>query len=253
MAGKLRSMATLAAALLLVLPAAARPQQAIVGVVAEVNTAERIERAAVILVGANGVAYGAVLSDSAGLFEISVPAPGPYVLRAHRAGYNPTESAVIEVPAKARVEVRVNLRRNPTMLEGVTVYGDAPQTPQLREFHRRRALRQGYSFTRADFERLKATWVIDLMPSIPGYRPAGGGIVREEGRSRSLSLNFRRCPPAVYVDGYESKLGLFELFGGMPLDHVYGVEVFRTWSDTPGEYATSTCGVILIWTVAVEH
>lgn len=249
---------TLAGVLIVLLPAPASSQQAIVGVVAELDTDERIEHAAVILVGADGTAHGAALSDSAGSFDISVPAAGQYSLRAHRVGYDP-HSVAIRVPADARVEVHVNLRRDPMMLDAVTVTGEAPQSIPQRDFHRRQRLRQGYHFTRADFERLNASQVIHLLHWVPGYRPRGGAIVRDDReRSRSLALNFRDCPPVVYVDGYESRLGLLQVFGGISLSYVYGVEVFRNWSDVPGEFAMSrrgrsACGVIAIWTVAVER
>lgn len=209
--GPMRSATTLAGVLIILLPGVARPQQAIVGVVAELNSGERIERAAVILLGADGTAHGAGLSDSAGRFQVSVPAPGLYNLRTHRAGYDPSESGVIEVPANGRVEVRVNLRPNPMMLDAVTVTGEAPRSIPQRDFHRRQRLRQGYHFTRADFERLNASTVDDLLHEIPGYSSIGTGA------SRSVTLNFRRCPPKVYVDGYRSRLGLLEVFGGMPL------------------------------------
>lgn len=242
-----RLIAALAGSLVLLTPAAVSAQQSIRGVVAQVETALPINRAALFLMGADGALYGSALSDSAGQFEIDVPLPGGYILRVHRVGYNATQSELVQVPANAVVEVRVNLRPNPLMLEPVTVYGESPQTRQLREFHMRRSQRRGYHFSRADFERLKATTVLHLVPEIPGYRYQG------TSKNPWITLNDRRCPPAVYVDGFEWRLGFFDLIHGLPLDQVYGVEVFRRWGNVPVEFSggRALCGVILIWTVAV--
>lgn len=235
---------------LLATPAALSAQQSIRGVVAQVETGDRIARAAVLLLGIDGPVHGAALSDTAGEFEIAVPSPGKYLLRALRAGYYPTESGAITVPANAVVEVRVNLRPDPVLLEAVTVYGEAPQTRELREFHLRRSQRRGYSFTRADFERLNASRVMDLLPEVPGFSSRG------TPRTRQITLNFRRCQPAVFIDGYSPRLAppeLIHLLETLPLHMVYGVEVFRDFSSVPPEYGLQVCGAILIWTVAVER
>ncbi len=229
-------------------PGALSAQESIRGIVAEIETADPIGGAVVSLLGSDSALHAMVLSDSLGWFEVGIPRVGSYVLRVNRIGYQPTRSGVIAVPADAVVEVRVNLTPDPLMLEAVTVRAAAPLTPELRGFYKRRDQRRGYQFTRADLERLNATMVAHVLTEIPGYRKTRGGI----------SLNFRRCRPAVFVDGYEPLLPGLYLGSGLPIGHVHGVEVFRNWSDVPGEFALprrgdARCGVILIWTVAVER
>lgn len=231
-------------------------EQAIEGIVAELQRGHPVARAAVLLLDAENSVLAATLTSDSGSFRLEISQPGSYHLRVSRVGYRPTQSASIEVRANTTVQVRVNLRPDAVALEGVTVRGDAALSRELAGFWRRRNQRRGYNFTRADFERLGAATVADVLITVPGYRPVGGSIVREEGRARSLSLNFRRCPPVVYVDGYASKFGLWDLFGGLPLSHIYGVEVFRNWSDVPAEFGgtgRARCGVIVVWTVAMER
>jgi hypothetical protein len=146
------------------------------------------------------------------------------------------------------LEVRVNLRPAAViLLEGVTVVGEAPMTPERRGFEHRRSLARGQGFTEDDFERLKAGNLLHVLTAeVPGVRYQNTPL------RRSLSLNFRRCEPAVFVNGFESPLAFLDLLDGMPLHLVAAMEVYRTWSDTPVEfmprYRPSSCGVIAIWT-----
>ena len=58
--------------------------QAIRGTVAVIETGERIDRAAVMLIGTDGAAHAAMLTDSTGQFSLEAPEPGAYVVRAQR-------------------------------------------------------------------------------------------------------------------------------------------------------------------------
>ncbi len=241
------------AIILLLIPPSIVAQQTIHGVVARLETVATIDRATVLLVGPDGMIQGATLSDSAGRFEIDVPRHGNYTLRVHRVGYEGTESASIGVAPNTSVEVRVNLTPEPAMLEAITVYGEIPQARELREFHQRRSFNRGYSFIRSDFERLNVMKMPDLLIEIPGARVRGN-----YRRERQVELNWRKCEAAVFVNGRESVLPFLELSDGFTMDHVYGIEIFREFSDVPAEYAApdirnARCGVILIWTMSVKR
>jgi hypothetical protein len=234
-------------------PSITNAQQSIRGVIAELGTAGRIARATVWLLDADSAVHAATVSDSSGEFEIAVQAPGRYILRGQRIGYISAESDIIDVPANHVVEVRINLRPDPLMLEAVTVYGEMPHSREIEGFYTRRSQHRGYNFTRADFERMSATDMSHVLSEIPSGRIHG-----TTPRNRKVTLNFNRCEPAVFIDGREWQLGFLDLAEGLPLSTVYGIEVFTTQSDTPGEFASprwhrARCGVIVVWTWAVER
>ena len=244
----------LAGGLILVTPPVLGAQQLIHGTVGRVDTGDRIGRVAVFLMGIDGAVYGAVVSDSAGRFEIDVPTSGTYTIRAQRIGYNPTLSATIHVPSNGTVQVRINLRPTAQMLEGVTVYGEVPvRTPELRDFAKRRRQHRGYNFDRADIERMRATQVTDVLQMVPTYR-----IRRTSGHDRTITLGLG-CSPDVFIDGWRVPMGREDRWAieDLQIESVYGIEVFTHKSEIPSQYMFSragrhACAVILVWTVAMR-
>ncbi len=191
---------------------------------------------------------------------MEVPATGGYFVRVQRAGYDATRSGILHVPPDAAVQVRVNLRPDPAMLEAVTITGEAPvRTRQLREFWKRRRQHRGFNFSRQEIERIGAREVLDVLRHVPTFRRQG-----TRPRDRSISLNFRRCTPVVYVDGWELPYtdgdvdGVFQtIVASMPIDLVYGVEVFTNLADVPAQlqatkYNAASCGVIAVWTESMR-
>lgn len=230
------------------LPAALVAQQSVRGVVVRAGTADPVQHASVYLVAEAGTIEGVTFSDSAGRFVLAAPAPGSYTLHVHRTGYVATRSGTLRVPADSSVVARVHLSPSAIMLEAITVFGKAPArlTPELQEFLTRRRMRVGYSFSREDFQRLKAEHPVDLLREIAGFTTLGGRASR-----RRYVLNARRCPPAIFVDGRRSQLPQSELLENFSLWNVYGVEVFRDQLSAPAQYA-SGCGSVVIWTRAAE-
>ncbi|MFQ5704769.1 MAG: carboxypeptidase regulatory-like domain-containing protein [Gemmatimonadales bacterium] len=107
------------------------------GKVAVLDIADPIPSAVVFLLGVNDEVFGATVTDSAGRFELRVSEPGTFVLRVHRVGYVPASSEALSLPEGRILDVRVNMRPDATMLEGVTVYG-IRLTPGQAEFERRK-------------------------------------------------------------------------------------------------------------------
>ena len=224
--------------------------QAIRGKVAVIDIGEPIAKAAVLLLGEDGVAYAATLTDSAGHFELETSFAGRFVLRAHRVGYHGTSSDPIELAPGRIVEVRINLRPDAIMLEAITVYGRVFQSRQMKEFLRRRRLGLSrYSFSRSEIEQMRAGTILNVVTQVPGARVVG------RHRNRSMRLNARGCPPRIYIDGNRAYHEFFSV--PFPIDWIEAIEVFRTASETPAyyrdpDYRIARCGTILIWTVSIK-
>ena len=150
-----------------------------------------------------------------------------YLLQARRIGYAP-DSATIEVPVNEVVEVQINLRPAGIELEEVVVYGRAAETAGQREFESRKGLPWGHWLDRERIEATRQRTVHDVVRfEVPALRDCA----------------------LVYLDGRrESAFGM-----DIPLDWVYGIEVYRSYFNVPIRYRDpfregSRCGAILIWT-----
>ncbi|NIQ58894.1 MAG: hypothetical protein GWN71_37655, partial [Gammaproteobacteria bacterium] len=108
--------------------APAAGQEEIRGTVAVVDMAEPIPGAAVLVSDIDGRVVEAVVADSLGEFDVSLPGVGNYLLRVYRVGFKPASSA-IQVARGQTISVRVNLRpTDAVLLEGITVYGERVRT-----------------------------------------------------------------------------------------------------------------------------
>lgn len=205
----------------------ALPAQGVRGSVAEAGTGEPIPGAIVLLSTAPGRIEAAARTDASGGFALPVAAPGQYRLQARRIGYAP-DSARIELAANEVVEVRINLRPAGILLEEVVVYGRAAETAGQREFLSRQNLPWGHWLDRERIARTRQRTVRDV---VRFQVPALGDCA------------------LVYLDGRrESAFGM-----DIPLDWVYGIEVYRSYFNVPIRYRDpfregSRCGAILIWT-----
>ena len=230
-------------------------QQTIHGTVGRVDNGDRIDRVAVLLMGTDGAVYGAVLSDSVGRFKIDVPAPGDYTIRVQRFGYNATRSGMISVPANAAVQIRVNLRPDPEMLETVTVTGERERFAPgpLRGFYDRKRRGLGHFLTREQIEEKGVNRFTSLLRLMHGVRIVSLGGSRSGVRMRGFGgLTGASCIPLLYWDGV--KTGKIDGITDLGPDGVLfpsdleAIEVY-TPSSVPGEFGGSDarCGVIVVW------
>lgn len=240
------------AACLLALPCTAHAQAVqLRGTVINAQTQKALEGAQILLFAPDGAVQAAATSDSAGGFSFEALTAGRYTIRVLHIGFAPARGNVVNVAALSTTTVLVPLSQVVT-IEGVTVTGNAlPEGLRIREFETRRRMHIGTSFNRDDFERLYAEHVLDLLVEVDGFVRLGGGSTTD----RSYAVNFRRCTPAIWIDGFFSTLPPNEVIENLSLWNVYGVEVFRNASEIPGEYTVrgpAGCGLILIWTRRME-
>ena len=227
-----RILAAAAVVTCVLLPSIATAQ-AIHGVVYLAKSDTVIEGATVELVGPDGIAQPIVVTGRDGAFTIEAPEVGRYTLRIRRIGYRP-QYVAITLGGEQAIELRVNLARQVTLLEGVTIFGETAETPEQREFLSRRGLKWGYSFNRAVSEQLhlgNAAEVVVIQVPLMRYR-LGCSVVLLDGR-----------PLRIELDEF-------------PLDWVYGIEVYKSYFDIPTQYrdvADRRCGAVLLWSTTVGN
>jgi hypothetical protein len=208
--------------------------QAVTGIVANVNTLERLVGAEVLLFAMDSVLNAATFSGENGEFFIEASEAGTYTMEVRHLGYKGRAVTILLQTDKV-IEVRVNLAAEATELEGVTVYGQTAETEDQREFLSRRHLPWNYSFDMEEIERLHAASVYEVVQfGVPG------------GEARCYT---------VYLDGLPnvSALGVNRAYDKISLRFVYGIEVYRYYMDIPIKYRDAfadpqmRCGAILIW------
>jgi vitamin B12 transporter len=133
-------------------------------------------------------------------------------------------------------------------------------SPVLDNFHARMRSGFGTYFTREDIQRLKPTYMSDLVTRVPGLWVAtsGRGTERQIYSNRNAGGLGRDCPAQIFVDGrlMNPRLGGVGEVVGMSLDEavhpndVEGIEIYRGLATVPAEFLTpdARCAVIAVWT-----
>jgi hypothetical protein len=235
---------------LIAAPAAAVPTavqaQIVRGQVIEAAARIAVRGATLELRDERGRAVGRVVSDSLGLFSLTVLNAGTYTLQTTHPSYfahpadtlrlGPAESVTIEVrldPAVIPLQPLIVTTRARGWLEGFET--------------RRRTGGFGRFLTRQDIDARQASRSTDLLRGVPGV------ILTQQRRGPPL-LQMRGtgglCMPAIWIDG----LHIPHYAGGTTIDDALspltldGVEIYNSVSSAPIEYRTGSCGVVLFWT-----
>ncbi len=218
----------------LLLPSTATAQT-IHGVVYLAESDTLIEGATAQLIGPDGIAQRLVVTGRDGAFRIQALGVGRYTLRVRRIGYSP-QYVAFTLGGQQAIELRVNLARQVTLLEGVTIFGETAETPEQREFLSRRNLKWGYSFNKKEIEQLHQGTARDV-------------VVMQVPLMRARL----RCS-LIYLDGRPLRIDL----GEFPLDWAYGIEVYKSYIDIPIKYRDIArrrrpCGAVLLWSTTVGN
>jgi carboxypeptidase family protein/TonB-dependent receptor-like protein len=210
--------------------AAQRAPAGIVGRLVARETGAPIEGATIILIGTGT----RVTTDSTGRFRYADLPPGAHRLEARAIGYR---KSVWELRLDEGEQLRYDFELDALGydLPEVVVEGQ-------RDFERRRARGLGFFFTREEIERRHATTLSDLMRAVPGLQTT----CRRGSCTIQMSRSPRGCRPEYYLDGFAAS---FSVGPDFRLTGIYGIEVYRTASETPTEFRKPElrCGVILIW------
>jgi hypothetical protein len=192
----------------------------------------------------------AAVTDPGGRFRIDLPAPGSYLLRAQRLGYEALETEPFQL-SREPLELMVTLDPEAIALDPVTVIG----TPQDREqqwlersgFNHRRALGLGTFISREELERRGAFSLIDTFYGVRGFR-----VIRLDHRDRHViaGRSSAPCYPAVFVDGVHLQRIGEDVLNHINLRDVAGIEAYPNQASIPVRYNERgrACAAILVWT-----
>src|SRR5688572_7960215 len=95
--------------------------QVIAGRVLEAGSGTPVAGAQLRLLAANGSERGAVVTDSSGWFQVTLPNAGRYSLAVEHIGYARFASTMLDVPARQTVTVEIRLGRDAIPLEPLVV------------------------------------------------------------------------------------------------------------------------------------
>lgn len=232
------------------------------GVVRDDETSQPIAGARVEVFDFSWRKLGNRVTDAQGGFQYPIRRPGTYRLRVTRVGYAVVTTPDLVTGANSYLNVEVRLKSDAVLLAPVAVVARSSSNPSpvLDNFHARMRSGFGTFFTREDIQRLRPTYLSDLVTRVPGLwvSTSGRGTERQIYSGRNAGGVARDCPAQIYVDG---RLMNPRVSGGgdvvgMTLDEavhpndVEGIEIYRGLATVPAEFLTpdARCAVIAVWT-----
>ena len=198
-------------------------------------------------------------TDSAGRYRLRAPHAGRYVIHVRRVGFSPQRTAAYELRRSEERVVDFSMTRLAADLDTVVIAEQTVrQSFMLDGFMARQALGVGRFYDREALEARGFPTMATLLREVPGLRvssSAGRTNVRLN-RAGTLSSQGTQCAPGIILDGVivgrpddspESTSGLLGSINGREVE---GVEIYRSRSQVPAEFAgpEARCGAILIWT-----
>jgi hypothetical protein len=238
-------------ALALLVAAVPASAQTIRGQVLDGMSKQALTDVTVSLMDPDAVVLDSVAAGPDGSFELPVPGPGDYYLRADRDRYTTVVDGIFEFFAEeGEMSVVMFMNPRPFEIEGIDVQVEREQVRRkLRSvgFYERAATGLGRFIGPAQLRERIMVNIGDILRGIPGIVYDGDTVL-----FRSFGLDASgTCAPNVFIDGTR-------LFGQVQLDAVLdpndveAVEVFRGVAQIPLEYSgfNGSCGTMLIWTKA---
>lgn len=222
--------------LVLGLPSAGSAQ-VVSGRVTDAATGRPLGGVEIVLLDTLGEARVRVVSDSIGRFALAAPAPGEYLLRAARIGYDTVRAEVPTLEYAESIDIELRLGVRPLTLDVLTVTARrrdvSLRARDMRDYYarvdRNRHLIGSRIFTREWIDRYFSHWTYDELARrvFPPFRRAG-----------------HACEPTVYWNGVPISFDV-----DIPLTSLEGVEVYRGIAPTDSRFTDiGACGVVLVWT-----
>ena len=248
--GWLQRSCLLAAAVLLCLCSAAPgAAQSVSGRLLDDATDAGIAGAIVMLLDLDDQVLSRALTAEDGAFELAVPVPGQYRVRAQRIGYVMATSAPLDLVQSRSLVVEFRLSAAAVPLAPITVVDrERAWDPRLEfmGYYERKATygKEGRGFGHfldgEQLERRIAFSVLDLLRDLPGIhvRAAGG---------RKLGVTGRRGCVSFFLDGAPLVMGGIDDM--IIPSATVAIEVYPG-GVVPAEYLSlrSVCAVVAVWT-----
>lgn len=258
-----RSALLMAVASALPAPTAA---QTVLGTVFDSRTGDPLPIARVSLEDIEGREVDATLATGSGLFRLTAPSEGAYVLVGSTIGGTPYRQGPIVLAPAQEVSVEFVLPSAVMELTGLTVEVERRvQKLEMNGFYDRALIGSGIHIDAVDLDRRTSNSVGDILRMVPGVRLPNSSV---PGRSYILFSAAERavlynapgtvCAPRIILDGYVVQQGgptpfdfLVDVDGLLNAQTLAGIEVYRRPSEVPTQYGgtQSLCGVLVIWSV----
>lgn len=276
-----QSIATTAAFALamIVVPALASAQAVLRGVLYDDSTGTPLRGGAVVLVDpASDSPVYHTQADSTGVFSINIEHAGMYQIAAIHEGYQSILSRPVPFQSGDRLTVKIPIAQGGSPLHhiGVTEHvtalaAAAPARVQPRMTEEDEALsRRGHTGLGTVYDRQKLMTmnvhtvgdVLAMTPGVGVADPMGGQSSSVQMRQSQLNfgpgsaagLTGSVCHVGWFLNGQrydrpDDSAGIYALTG-LSIKEVDAIEVYRSISEVPAEYAASDlrCGVVAVWT-----
>lgn len=212
-----------------------------------------------------------VSTDSLGNFSLQT-GRGVFQLAAVRPGYSSVLSAPIPLENGERITIRVPIAEqgDPQHRIGVTEHIRPSEARDAKRaaadptgFASRRVSGTGLQYDRKQLEKSTYHTLGEFLQNVPGLKVGDPNSTGSMMMSRTASMqmagamagSLASCSIGWFVDGHRMDMpgrtdGVTDGLGGIPLDAIEAVEVFRGLSEMPSEFASPElrCGAIAIWT-----
>jgi hypothetical protein len=246
------------------------PAQAVLrGILYDDATGARLRGTVMLVDPATDAPLMHSVTDTLGQFSMQFRG-GTVQVAAVRAGYRSVLSAPMSFQSGERLTIRIPIAvdRDPIHAIGVLEHvratdgarGDARKVA-LEGFNARRRLGTGLHFDHAQLVDSRRRTLGDFLQTVPGLRVTDPTstrsmmIQRNQAIAATSSIGGQSCQVAWFVDGHRMDIpgrsdAMTDALGGIPLETIAGLEVFRGLSEIPSEFAEPDvrCGAIAIWT-----
>ena len=269
--------ATAAFALAMIMfPALAGAQAVLRGVLYDDATGTPLRGGAVVLVdpASDSPVYHTQV-DSTGVFSVNIEHAGAYQIAAIHEGYQSILSGAVPFQAGDRLTVKIPIAANgnPVHHIGVTEHvtalnsaGPSPAQPHQSEqqamFSRRAHTGLGTVYDHEKLLSLNVHTVGDVLAMTPGVGvddPTGGSSSSVQMRQSQLNFGPSSAAGSVchvgwFLNGQRydrpGDSGNMYALTGLSVKEVDAIEVYRSISEVPAEYAAADlrCGVVAVWT-----
>jgi TonB-dependent Receptor Plug Domain/Carboxypeptidase regulatory-like domain len=237
------------------------------GIVYDVATHQPIPDARIQLVDEyeRPIADAAVVrTDSSGAFAIrtkrftgGTTIPTRFRLTGQRIGYKFVATPSFRIEQDDIISLELEMSTTAQVLAPLTIVAkERPRNVALLSTSgfdlRRERGAMGTFFTRDDIDRRAPLSISDLLRGMAGVQISSGdnGDVITFRRSVGGLFGGTACQPLYVLDGMRLSDDPQSFLSTLTMDEVYGVEVYKGPSETPGEFLGlgAECGVIVIWT-----
>ncbi|HUF50755.1 MAG TPA: hypothetical protein VMN60_07980 [Longimicrobiales bacterium] len=208
--------------------------------------------AAIIAAGLlqTAAALAPLRTDSAGLFQLVLPAPGRYELRASRIGYATIGPTELIAERDRDLEIVLRKSTQALALDPVEVTLRHTARTQLDEVRARidweRRVGIGRAMTREEIERRAAPTLPALVSTMsPRVRTVAPITGLEVILLPAPGTEYRVCTPVMYIDGIRAADALANNI--LVPENLEAVELY-IGAQAPVQYGGGTCGVVLFWT-----